>query len=180
MEETLFLAIDPDPELVLAAVESSDDLGKILRIHLMIEGLTEKLLREHSRAKVDGRTTFWAKVNLMRAMGVPEKLCAACEALGSLRNQFAHNPSATLASAAAKPDAFLAAVEAFAPILPKAHGSYVRKKSGAEYKLVFETASPAERVILAAGFLSGALGGLPNMVEFGERRQKAAVAGFML
>jgi hypothetical protein len=125
---SLTSAFDPDVELILAAFETTDDIGKILRCHLVIERQIEQFISASSRAKVDRRTTFWAKVNLLRAIKAPERVCVACEELNELRNQFAHNSKATIANTKSASDKFLVAVEALFPALPTSQEHFIAER----------------------------------------------------
>ena len=180
MNDSLIMSFDPDGELIVAAYETVDDLGKILRVHLAIEAQIDSLITTTSRAKVDRRTSFWAKMNLLRAIGVPERLCASCEALNDLRNHFAHNRRATIPNTMAQSERFLGSVAAFFPGLLEAHGTFANRKLGVNHEITFPEASQGQRVVIAAGFLSGVLGDLPKMYEFGHPRQIAVVAGLDL
>lgn len=176
MNDSLTMSFDPDLEIILAAFETNDDIGKILRMHLVVEGQIERLITSSSRAKVGDRANFGSKVNLLRAMGVPEKICASCSALNDLRNQFAHPRSADIKFM----DRFLESVEAFFPKLRESHGSFANRKAGVTHEFSFSEATQGQRIVVAAGFLSGVLGGLPKMYEFSRPRRLASVAGFDL
>jgi hypothetical protein len=169
-------AFDPDVGLMFSAYESTDDIGKVLRVHLMLEQQIEKLITSQSNAKVD-RTTFWSKVNLMRAMGVPESICIAAEALNELRNQFAHNSKATIANTKSKSDAFLKSASIIWPKLPEATGNLTKTKSGIEHKLSYAKASQAQRVVIAGFILSNLIGALPKMYRLGKPLRLLTLAG---
>lgn len=179
MGAALTMAFDPDFELILAAFETSDDIGKILRCHLVIERQMEQLISISSRAKVDRRTTFWSKVNLLRAIKAPEKICSSCEALNELRNQFAHNSKATIENTKTSSGKFLKSVENIVPILPQSNGSY-RSKEKIDYVVDYATASQGQRIVVAASFLSGIIGSLPKLYNFGEPQAIIRMAGLNL
>lgn len=174
---TLTMSFDPDTALILAAYETEDEVGKVLRTHLVVEQLMEKLIGAASSAKVDKKTSFWAKVNLLRALGVPEKVCLACEQLNDLRNAFAHNPKASIANTKDTSQKFLDAVQSFYPGLAEVHGEFVRRRSQVRHTIDFRTADQGQRIVIAASFLSSLLGVLPKLLDFGSRRQIAILSG---
>ncbi|MCZ4344752.1 hypothetical protein [Devosia neptuniae] len=174
------MAFDPDIELIISAYETKDDIGKILRCHLVIEQQLELLISTSSRAKVDGRTTFYSKINLLRAIKVPEKICISCEALNDLRNKFAHNSKATIANTKASSSKFLSAVEDLIPILPQSHGSLHRRKEKIEHVIDYQGGDQGQRIVIAASFLSAVIGTLPKLYDFGEPSVIASMSGLNL
>lgn len=179
-DQGLIMAFDPDVELILAAYETTDDIGKILRCHLVIERQMEQFISMTSRAKIDRKTMFWSKVNLLRAIKVPEKVCVACEELNELRNQFAHNSKATIGNTKTSSNKFLASVENLFPMLPRSRGTFHRRKEKIEYVVDYQTADQGLRVVVASAFLSSVFGGLPKLYDFGEPRMISSMAGLNL
>jgi hypothetical protein len=175
------MSFDPDIKLILTAFETPDDIGKILRCHLVVEGQIEKLVTSFTTAKVDDRTPFASKVNLARAMGVPEGVCLACAKLNHLRNQFAHSPHSTFESEASAVGAFLNATEKIFPILPKSHGSFGSATSkSTRHEFTYADADLGRRVVVASSFLSASIGALPKLYRFGPPVRLATMAGFDL
>lgn len=174
------MAFDPDVELIVGAYESQDDIGKILRSHLVIERQMELLVTSCSRAKFDRWVSFSSKVNLLRAMKAPEKVCVACESLNDLRNKFAHNSKATIQNTKSVSERYLVAVEAVAPVLPKLHGTFTRTKSGVRHEFTFANATHSQRIVLATSLLSAIIGGLPKMFAFGGPTLVLKVSGLSL
>jgi hypothetical protein len=175
-KDGLTMAFDPDIKVILAAYETEDDLGKIIRTHFFIEQQIDQLVAMSS-ARVDKKSSYFSKLNLLRAMGVPEKICAACEAINDLRNVFAHNPKATVANTKDTSEKFLNAVQAFFPKLPESHGEIVQRRTRVTHDFSYKTATQAQRVVVAASFLAGVIGVLPKLYKFGPTRL-ATMSGF--
>ena len=177
---TLTMSFDPDTSLIFSAYETEDEVGKVLRTHLVVEQQMERLIKLASTAKVDKKTSFWAKVNLLRAIGVPEKVCTACEHLNDLRNAFAHNSNANIENTKDVSQRYLDAVEAFYPKLPQAHGTFARIKSKVNHEFTYDKADQGQRIVVAAAFLSSVIGVLPKLYQFGNPPQVSMLTGLTL
>lgn len=83
-----------NPEMIIAAMETADELGCVLRVHLVYESLLEFYLDQ----KVVGDVTVYlrkpreygAKVGLSVAFGLPLSFAAVFKHLNDLRNKLAH------------------------------------------------------------------------------------------
>jgi hypothetical protein len=174
---SLTVAFDPDAALIISAYETEDDLGKILRVHLVFERQVESLVKHLSKAKIDKKTSFWSKVNLMRAIDVPESVCLACDALNDLRNEFAHNSKATIQNTKNLCEVFLEKVAAPLPVLTKMHGTFVNTKTKTEHTFEYQTAPLEQRVVIAGSALSMAMGAIPKLYTFGRKPTGVELTG---
>lgn len=81
-------------ERFLAAAETEDELGCVLRIHLCLESFLEEFLR-HFVPKGDkkyhkDRLTFAEKLSLAVAYALPKSIAEPIQIINRLRNRFAH------------------------------------------------------------------------------------------
>lgn len=177
---TLILTIDPDASLVMGALESTDDIGKIMRCHFVIEQMLEQLIAMHSTAVVDKKTSFWGKVNLARALGIPASICDACNLLNDLRNEFAHNPKATINNTKSISNKFIAKVGEIMPAVLISNGEFHNRESKTTKSLSFAKATQGEKIVVSTSFLSGLMGGLPSLYKLGAPHKLATIAGVNL
>jgi hypothetical protein len=81
-------------ERFLAAAETEDELGCVLRIHLCLESFLEEFLK-HFIAESDqkyhkDRLTFSEKLSLAVAYKLPKSIAEPIQIINRLRNKFAH------------------------------------------------------------------------------------------
>lgn len=177
---TITLSIDLDKNLIMGALETPDDIGKIVRCHLAIEQMLEELITTHSQASIDKKASFWSKVNLARAMGVPTAICDACSYLNDLRNALAHNSKATISNTKSISEKFVSKVAEIVPALLKSNGTFHNQKTKITHTLKFTTATLSEKIVVAASFLAALMGSLPSMYKFGPPPKLVIVAGVNL
>jgi hypothetical protein len=92
-EDGIFRGMYEDDVRFNDAMDSEDDLGRILRAHLNMEALLNVLiLRDTSNAeRLLGGTPYARKVSVARQMGlIPQWMMKALDKIGELRNRFAH------------------------------------------------------------------------------------------
>ncbi|MFM0405288.1 hypothetical protein [Paraburkholderia dipogonis] len=89
-----------DASVFIAAAETEDEIGCVLRMHLLIE----RLLTFYVETKIDGPIadyvakpkTFAATLSLAVVFGYPLPLAAVMKKVNRIRNEFAHNANASL------------------------------------------------------------------------------------
>ncbi len=76
-------------------IEDADDLGLVLRAHLLAELLMDLILKKNVKCErmISRRElTFSMKLTIIESFGlIPEKFILVLEQLNSIRNQFAHD-----------------------------------------------------------------------------------------
>ncbi len=87
-------------ESLRKALVGDDDLGKVIRSHLIIESRVNALLDlrvEYPKHFEEARLSYSHKIHLAAALGVMRaNLLPPLRKLGKLRNDFAHKPEAKL------------------------------------------------------------------------------------
>jgi len=75
------------------AVLESDDLTVVIRAHLLIENIIEKILCKNIDLKTfeDRELTFNFKMKMAQSLGLLDDLYPAIQRLNKIRNEFAHN-----------------------------------------------------------------------------------------
>ena len=86
-------------ESLISAVNSEDDLGKVIRAHIVIESLLNQIIELNVKDisflnKVD--LTYMQKVNLSLALGYNKNWASALQSIATIRNGFAHKPRGVL------------------------------------------------------------------------------------
>ncbi len=85
----------------LKSLQSEDELGAVIRAHLYIEYLTERLLTlvvQKPELLKPLNLDFDGKVSLLMALGVDPDIKKPLSVLGGMRNKFAHRPNYKLNS----------------------------------------------------------------------------------
>jgi hypothetical protein len=91
--------IDQEMKQLSVELANEDDLGAIVRAHIRIENLLFRYisaLTPRSRHLKEARLDYYKKTSLALAMGLREDLKGPLRSLGSVRNDFAHEPNAGL------------------------------------------------------------------------------------
>ncbi len=92
-----------DSNLLLQAMETEDDVGRILRSHLLIEQTIETFLgwtiTDNMKPVVKVPQQFNQKIVLATALGLPQQIAVAASTLNTIRNKVAHRVGATLETA---------------------------------------------------------------------------------
>jgi hypothetical protein len=83
----------PSSQEFTQIIAADDELGSVVRTHLMIEFRVEELLELHApnpAALSDMQLDYFGKVNLLGVFAVATRLTKPLLNLGNLRNSFAH------------------------------------------------------------------------------------------
>ena len=86
---------------LLNVLRGEDDLGVVIRAHILIESKLEAFLRRRiPRYKYleEKRFSYAAKIDLALAMGLNPRFSAPLRKLGQIRNDFAHKPGMKLSN----------------------------------------------------------------------------------
>jgi len=136
-------------EQLVAAFETEDVLGTVLRAQLQVEQEIELFLVANVADDIwdvagSLPQNFHQKVTLAAALGFPKELCLAALALNQIRNKFAHKPGWALKQAdidnlVSKYDAARAAVD---PESYDMHESSIQLHSLGGEKIDFGTKGP--------------------------------------
>lgn len=85
---------------LIAAAETEDELGCVLRIHLCLESFLGEFLRnfipEIDKTYHKDRLTFSEKLSLAVAYGIPKSIAEPIKMINKLRNRFAHSDNTPL------------------------------------------------------------------------------------
>jgi hypothetical protein len=92
-------------ESLMKAARTEDEIGCVLRSHLVAESIMEKYLVSKTQEKMsrffkfkDGRMTFSIKIQLCLAFGMPVEFGDFLVGLNKIRNKFGHNVESELNS----------------------------------------------------------------------------------
>ncbi|WP_338490968.1 hypothetical protein VRC18_11440 [Pseudomonas trivialis] len=89
-----------DVEIIIAAAETKDELGCVLRFHLMLESLLLFYLDEKCQGEVGKYAKpprdFGQKLGLAAAFGIPMQIAAVIHQVNNMRNKLAHGHSPRL------------------------------------------------------------------------------------
>ena len=88
-----------DLKMFIDAAETEDEIGCLLRVHLMTEQLLDFYIAEKSRGETRTYTTastFGPKLGLAVAFGFPLPLAASSYQLNKIRNDVAHRKTDTV------------------------------------------------------------------------------------
>jgi hypothetical protein len=81
-------------EELIAALDSEDDLGKVIRSQIIVENILERIIESKVESKDYLRKidfTFDQKTKLALAFGVDSNFAKPIKCIGTMRNNFAHN-----------------------------------------------------------------------------------------
>lgn len=82
-------------DILIAAAETEDEIGCVLRIHLMIEQFLTVYVREKRqpelKAFVSSPREFGQKLSYSTAFGLPLPIAAVAHQINNIRNKMAHN-----------------------------------------------------------------------------------------
>ncbi|WP_017138890.1 AhpC/TSA family protein [Pseudomonas sp. WS 5146] len=86
-----------DVEIIIAAAETEDELGCVLRFHLMLESLLSFYLDEKCQGEVGKYAKpprdFGQKLGMAAAFGIPMQIAAVIHQVNNMRNKLAHGHS---------------------------------------------------------------------------------------
>lgn len=89
-----------DSEIIIAAAETEDELGCVLRYHLMLESLLAFYLDEKCQGEVGKYAKpprdFGQKLGMAAAFGIPMQIAAVIHQVNNMRNKLAHGRSPQL------------------------------------------------------------------------------------
>ncbi len=76
-----------------AVLWNSDDLTVVIRAHLLVENIIERILAKSLRLEVfdDRELTFSFKLKMAQSLNLLDDLYPAIKRLNNIRNEFAHN-----------------------------------------------------------------------------------------
>ncbi|MDH1499314.1 hypothetical protein [Comamonas terrigena] len=91
------MAFEVDIQLLWQAAETEDDIGAVLRCHLLTEKFLiwflETKLSKELRVYIKEPREFGGKLSLAVALGLPLEFAAVAKQLNNVRNDLAHRPS---------------------------------------------------------------------------------------
>lgn len=146
---------------LLQGLETVDQIGMVLRLHLQIEQSLEVYLKgmltDEMLEVFKIPQNFAHKVMLASALGFPKELAIASLAMNSLRNKFAHEAGKTLTLEDVKllEQKYEAARVVVDPTLYALQGSAIRVASLSEDKFEYGKAGPEWDLKMVGGALSG-------------------------
>lgn len=83
-----------NPATLLAALETEDEIGRMLRIHLQLERMVDVFLywsiTDEVRKEIEIPKFFAGKLALAAVLGLPLQIVRAVKELNKLRNKIAH------------------------------------------------------------------------------------------
>ncbi|WZB72117.1 hypothetical protein WJ968_11240 [Achromobacter xylosoxidans] len=89
--------LEGEARLVIAATETEDELGTVLRLHLLIEAFLDELLGRQISADlkpfIPTMRSFSDKLGYAYALGLPLSLAAVVRQINGMRNKLAHRDS---------------------------------------------------------------------------------------
>ncbi|ATG17188.1 hypothetical protein CO695_13110 [Providencia alcalifaciens] len=92
-------------KLMIQAIRTEDDIGAVLRIHLLCEQLSEAWICAACNAdNFFGEGNYSVKINcsdkfkLARNLGIPDTLCSGLKMINAIRNNLAHGSGHNLIS----------------------------------------------------------------------------------
>lgn len=87
-------------QTIIAAAETDDELGTVLRLHLAVEQLLVFYIREKSHGEISkyakSPRDFGGKLSLATAFGLPIPIARAIYQINVIRNKLAHEPDASI------------------------------------------------------------------------------------
>lgn len=149
------------PDMIIRAMETEDEVGRILRMHLLVEQMIEIYLEwsiaDEMKPVVSVPHQFSQKVTLATALGLPPQIAVAANSLNKIRNRVAHRLGATLQEGDVRD--FALAVDKVREtlditVVPLAESS-VEVASTGRGKVAFGTAGTEWDFRIASGFLQG-------------------------
>ncbi|MFJ4343698.1 hypothetical protein [Pseudomonas sp. NPDC089401] len=99
-KNTYIIDIDTTPfekiSLMIAAAETDDEMGTVIRLHGIIEGLVSFYIKEMSQGEIAKYAKepreFGAKLGLATAFGLPLPIARVVHQINIIRNKLAHTP----------------------------------------------------------------------------------------
>lgn len=89
-----------DVDIIIAAAETEDELGCVLRFHLMLESLLSFYLEEKCQGEIGKYAKpprdFGQKLGMAAAFGIPLQIAAVIHQVNNMRNKLAHGHSPQL------------------------------------------------------------------------------------
>lgn len=87
-------------QTIIAAAETDDELGSVLRLHLAVEQLLVFYIKEKSHGEISkyakSPRDFGGKLSLATAFGLPIPIARAIYQINVIRNKLAHDPDALI------------------------------------------------------------------------------------
>nr|WP_147310377.1 hypothetical protein [Cupriavidus taiwanensis] len=88
-----------NPEVIIKGAETDDEIGTVLRMHLLIESVIRFYVTHHpSRPSVKDNFTFFKLANMARAIGMPAEVIETALQINKIRNRLAHDINAKMSS----------------------------------------------------------------------------------
>lgn len=146
---------------LVQGLETTDQIGMVLRIHLQVEQTIEVFLKgvltQEMLEVFKVPQSFAHKVMLATALGFPKELALAALSMNSLRNKFAHEAGRVLKAKDVQDleDKYEAARSAIKPELYQMQGSAIRVTSLGGEKITYGTSGVEWDFKMVAGALSG-------------------------
>lgn len=134
------------------ALGGEDDLGAVIRTHLFIENQLDRflnLLCDDFKFLDKDHLEYGTRVNLAVALGLKEEHASALKAIGTLRNQFAHNLKAELNESAVN-NLYNALSSGDQTCVQEAYESTKKKVPEAKVEEKIKHLSPKDRFVLIA------------------------------
>ena len=89
-------------QTIIAAAETDDELGSVLRLHLAVEQLLTFYIKEKSHGEISKYAKlprdFGGKLSLAAAFGLPLPIARAIYQINVIRNKLAHKPDTSIQS----------------------------------------------------------------------------------
>lgn len=83
-----------DMNVLMASLETEDDVGAVLRMHLVFEKFLDwtfdHYVTEEKKACIQRPTNYRGKISMAAALGLPVALATAINQLNNVRNSLAH------------------------------------------------------------------------------------------
>jgi len=87
-------------QTIIAAAETDDELGSVLRLHLAVEQLLVFYIHEKSHGEISKYAKpprdFGGKLSLATAFGLPIPIARVIYQINIMRNKLAHNPETSI------------------------------------------------------------------------------------
>lgn len=87
-------------QTIIAAAETGDELGSVLRLHLAVEQLLAFYIKEKNHGEISkyakAPRDFGGKLSLATAFGLPISIARVIHQINIIRNKLAHNPDTSI------------------------------------------------------------------------------------
>ena len=87
-------------QTIIAAAETDDELGSVLRLHLAVEQLLVFYIKEKNHGEISKYAKvprdFGGKLSLATAFGLPIPIARTIHQINVIRNKLAHNPDTSI------------------------------------------------------------------------------------